>query len=158
MVSKNNLTREHTVQKKPKESPVIGKTYDQICMGDSAEFSKTFSEADIYLYAGISGDFNPAHVNEAYARNTFFKTRIAHGMLSAGLISAVIGTRLPGPGSIYMQQSLSFLAPVHMGDTVTARVEVIEKTDNKKVRLKTVCINQDAVVVLEGEAMVSPPR
>ena len=132
MVSKNNLTREHTVQKKPKESPVIGKTYDQICMGDSAEFSKTFSEADIYLYAGISGDFNPAHVNEAYARNTFFKTRIAHGMLSAGLISAVIGTRLPGPGSIYMQQSLSFLAPVHMGDTVTARVEVIEKTDNKR--------------------------
>jgi len=137
---------------------MTGKTYDQIHIGDRAEFSKTFSEADIYLYAGISGDFNPAHINEAYARNTYFKTRIAHGMLSAGLISAVIGTQLPGPGSIYMQQTLSFLAPVHMGDTVTARVEVMEKIDKKKVRLKTTCLNQDAVIVLEGEALVSPPR
>ena len=137
---------------------MIGKTYDQLIPGDSAELSKTFSESDIYLYAGISGDFNPAHVNEAYARNTFFKTRIAHGMLSAGLISAVIGTQLPGPGSIYMQQTLSFLAPVYMGDTITACVEVVEKMDKKKVRLKTTCMNQDAVIVLEGEAIVSPPR
>jgi len=139
-------------------SSMVGKTYDQICLGDTAEFSKTFSEADIYLYAGISGDFNPAHVNEAYARNTYFKTRIAHGMLPAGLISAVIGTRLPGAGSIYMQQTLFFLAPVHMGDTITARVEVVEKMDKKRVRLKTICMNQDAVIVLEGEAVVSPPR
>ena len=137
---------------------MVGKTYDQICLGDTAEFSKTFSEADIYLYAGISGDFNPAHVNEAYARNTYFKTRIAHGMLPAGLISAVIGTQLPGAGSIYMQQTLSFLAPVHMGDTITARVEVVEKIDKKKVRLKTICTNQNEVIVLEGEAVVSPPR
>ena len=137
---------------------MIGKTYDQLRLGDTAEFSKTFSEADIYLYAGISGDFNPAHIDETYARNTFFKTRIAHGMLSAGLISAVIGTQLPGPGSIYMQQTLSFLAPVHMGDTITAHVEVVEKMDRKKVRLKTTCINQNAVMVLEGEALVSPPR
>lgn len=137
---------------------MVGKTYDQICVGDTAKFSKTFSESDIYLYAGISGDFNPAHVNEAYARKTFFKTRIAHGMLSAGLISAVIGTQLPGPGSIYMQQTLFFMAPVHMGDTVTARVEVVEKIDKKKVRLKTICTNQNEVIVLEGEAMVSPPR
>ncbi len=143
---------------KSEESVMTGKTYDQIHIGDSAEFSKTFSEADIYLYAGISGDFNPAHINEAYARKTYFKTRIAHGMLSAGLISAVIGTQLPGPGSIYMQQTLSFMAPVYMGDTITARVEVIEKIDKKKVRLKTICINQKAVIVLEGEAMVSPPR
>jgi len=138
--------------------PVAGKIYDQICVGDSAEFSKTFSESDIYLYTGISGDFNPAHVNEDYAQKSFFKTRIAHGMLSAGLISAVIGTQLPGPGSIYMQQTLFFMAPVHMGDTVTARVEVVEKIDKKKVRLKTICINQNEVIVLEGEAMVSPPR
>jgi 3-hydroxybutyryl-CoA dehydratase len=143
---------------KSKESTMTGKTYDQIHIGDSAEFSKTFSEADIYLYAGISGDFNPAHINETYARKTYFKTRIAHGMLSAGLISAVIGTQLPGPGSIYMQQTLSFLAPVYMGDTVTARVEVMEKIDKKKVRLKTICLNQDGVIVLEGEAVVSPPR
>jgi len=137
---------------------VTGKTYDQICVGDKAEFSKTFSEADIYLYAGISGDFNPAHVNEAYARNTYFKTRVAHGMLSAGLISAVIGTQLPGPGSIYIQQSLFFKAPVHMGDTITACVEVVEKLDKKKVRLKTICMNQNRDIVLEGEAVISPPR
>jgi len=137
---------------------MVGKTYDEIRLGDTAEFSNTFSEADIYLYAGISGDFNPAHVNEAYARKTYFKTRIAHGMLPAGLISAVIGTQLPGPGSIYMHQTLSFLAPVRMGDTITARVEVVEKIDKKKVRLKTICVNQDEVMVLKGEAMVSPPR
>ena len=137
---------------------MIGKTYDQLRLGDTAEFSKTFSEADIYLYAGISGDFNPAHIDETYARNTFFKTRIAHGMLSAGLISAVIGTQLPGPGSIYLRQTLTFLAPVRMGDTITAHVEVVEKIDGKKVCLKTTCINQDAVMVLEGEALVSPPR
>ena len=137
---------------------MVGKTYDEIRLGDTAEFSNTFSEADIYLYAGISGDFNPAHVNEAYALKTYFKTRIAHGMLPAGLISAVIGTQLPGPGSIYMHQTLSFLAPVRMGDTITARVEVVEKIDKKKVRLKTICVNQDEVMVLKGEAMVSPPR
>ena len=137
---------------------MIGKTYDEISIGDTAEFSKTFSEADIYLYAGISGDFNPAHIDETYARNTFLKTRIAHGMLSAGLISAVIGTQLPGPGSIYLRQTLTFLAPVRMGDTITAHVEVVEKIDGKKVCLKTTCINQDAVMVLEGEALVSPPR
>jgi 3-hydroxybutyryl-CoA dehydratase len=137
---------------------MIGKTYDEISIGDTAEFSKTFSEADVYLYAGISGDYNPAHIDETYARNTYFKTRIAHGMLSAGLISAVIGTQLPGPGSIYLRQTLTFLAPVRMGDTITAHVEVVEKIDGKKVCLKTTCINQDAVMVLEGEALVSPPR
>ena len=159
MVTKSNLTREHTVQKKPKESPVIGKTYDQICMGDSAEFSKTFSEADIYLYAGISGDFNPAHVNEEYAKNTFFKTRIAHGMLSAGLISTILGTKLPGPGTIYMKQDLRFLAPVQIGDTISACAEVVEVIPEKnRVKLKTYCVNQENTTVLDGEAMVSPPK
>ena len=137
---------------------MIGKSYDQLTVGEVAEFSKTFSEADIYLYAGISGDFNPAHINEAFASQTFFKTRIAHGMLSAGLISAVIGTQLPGPGTIYMQQTLSFLAPVYVGDTICAHVEVVEKMEKKRVRLKTTCVNQDDVVVLNGEALVSPPR
>lgn len=138
---------------------MIGKTFDQLKTGDSAEFSKTVSESDIYMYAGITGDLNPAHINEAYAQNTFFKTRIAHGMLSAGFISAVIGTRLPGPGTIYMQQTLKFLAPVYVGDTITARVEVTEKIDEKKrVRLKTTCLNQEGTLVLDGEAMVSPPR
>ena len=105
---------------------MLGKTIDQLKVGESAEFAKTVSESDIYLYAGITGDFNPAHVNEAYAQNTFFKTRIAHGMLTAGFISAIIANQMPGPGTIYMKQELSFLAPVHIGDTITGRVEILE--------------------------------
>lgn len=138
---------------------MIGRTFNELNRGDSARFSKTVTEADVVLFAGITGDLNPAHIDEAYAQGTFFKTRIAHGMLSAGFISAVIGTRLPGPGTIYMHQSLDFLAPVSIGDTVTAIVEVIEKMEEKKrVRLKTTCVNQKGTTVLEGEALVSPPR
>ena len=138
---------------------MIGKTIDQLNVGDAAEFSKTVSESDIYQFAGITGDFNPAHMNEAYAKKTFFKTRIAHGMLSAGFISAVIGTKLPGTGSIYIKQDLNFLAPVRIGDTITARVEVIEIVDGKnRVRLKTICVNQEGTQVLSGEAVVSPPK
>jgi 3-hydroxybutyryl-CoA dehydratase len=138
---------------------MIGKTIDQLNVGDTAEFSKTVSESDIYQFAGITGDFNPAHMNEAYAKKTFFKTRIAHGMLSAGFISTVIGTKLPGTGSIYIKQDLNFLAPVRIGDTITARVEVIEILDGKnRVRLKTVCVNQQDTQVLSGEAVVSPPK
>jgi 3-hydroxybutyryl-CoA dehydratase len=138
---------------------MIGKTYDQLEVGDSSEFSKTVSETDVYMYAGISGDLNPAHINEEYAAGTFFKNRIAHGMLTAGFISAVIGMQLPGPGTIYMGQTLQFLAPVRIGDTVTARVEVVEKIDDKKrVRLATTCTNQEGTQLISGEAMVSPPR
>jgi 3-hydroxybutyryl-CoA dehydratase len=136
-----------------------GKTISELKVGDSAEFSKTISEADVYLYAGVTGDLNPAHINEAYAQNTFFKTRIAHGMLSAGFISGVLGMQLPGPGTIYMRQELSFRAPVRIGDTITARAEVIEiNTDKNRVRLKTTCVNQEGTLVLDGEAMVSPPK
>ncbi len=135
-----------------------GKAIGNLKVGDSAEFTKTVSETDIYLYAGVSGDFNPAHINEEYAKETFFKTRIAHGMLPASFISAVIGMKLPGPGTIYLDQSLKFLAPVRIGDTITARVEVVEIMSTKnKVRLKTTCANQDEITVLEGEAIVSPP-
>ena len=138
---------------------MTGKTFDELTIGDSKTFSKTVTDADIYLFAGVTGDFNPAHIDEEYAQGTFFKTRIAHGMLSAGFISAVIGTRLPGPGTVYMRQTLDFLAPVRIGDTVTATVAVIEKLEEKKrVRLKTTCTNQEGVTVLEGEALVSPPR
>ena len=136
-----------------------GKDIGNLKLGDSAEFTKTVSETDIYLYAGISGDFNPAHINEEYAKKTFFKARIAHGMLLAGFISTVIGMKLPGPGTIYLDQSLKFLAPVRIGDTITARAEIVEITAEKnKVRLKTTCTNQDEIVVLEGEAVVSPPK
>lgn len=138
---------------------MIGKTIEQLAPGDTAEFAKTLAESDIYLYAGITGDFNPAHVNEVYAQQTFFKTRIAHGMLTAGLISAVIANRLPGPGTIYLRQQLDFRAPVRIGDTVTARVEVVELIKEKnQVRLRTSCANQDGVLVLDGEAVVSAPK
>jgi len=138
---------------------VTGKRIDQMQVGDAAEFAKTVTETDIYLYAGITGDFNPAHVNEAYAKNTFFKTRIALGMLTASFVSAIIANQLPGPGTIYMKQELSFLAPVRIGDTITARVEVLELLAEKnRVRLKTTCSNQDGVTVLTGEGLVSPPK
>lgn len=138
---------------------MIGKTIQELKVRETAEFAKTISETDIYLYAGITGDFNPAHINEEYAKNTFFKTRIAHGMIAAGLISTLLGTKLPGPGTIYLQQSLNFLAPVRIGDTITARVEIIEmETEKNRVRLKTVCLNQDGTEILAGEAIVSPPK
>jgi 3-hydroxybutyryl-CoA dehydratase len=136
-----------------------GKTIDEMRIGDRAEFSKTISESDIYLFAGITGDFNPAHVNQNYAEKTFFKSRIAHGLLLAGLMSAVMANRLPGPGTIYLKQDLSFLAPVYIGDTITAIVEVTEiKHDKNRVLLKTYCKNQQDKLVIEGEAIVSPPK
>jgi len=138
---------------------IAGKSIDQIKVGDTAEFAKTVTETDIYLYAGVTGDFNPAHVNEMYAKNTFFKTRIAHGMLTAGFISAIIANQLPGPGTIYLKQELSFLAPVHIGDTITGRVEILELIPEKnRVRLKTTCSNQEGVIVISGEGLVSPPK
>ena len=141
------------------ELRMIGKTITELEAGDSAGYTKTVSESDIYLYAGITGDFNPAHINEEYAKKTFFKTRVAHGMLTAGFVSALIGTRLPGPGSIYIRQDLHFLAPVHIGDTITAKVEVIEiHIEKNRVKLKTTCVNQDGTTVLEGEALVSPAK
>ncbi len=127
-------------------------------VGDKASMSKTVSESDVYLFAGITGDLNPAHVNEAWAKTTRFGGRIAHGMLTAGFISAVLGMKLPGTGTIYMGQQLKFTAPVRIGDTITAEVEVIEIIENKRLRLKTTATNQDGVVVTEGEALVMPPR
>ncbi|MFO7876458.1 MAG: MaoC family dehydratase [Desulfovermiculus sp.] len=136
-----------------------GKTIDELQVGERAEFSKTVSETDIYVYAGVSGDMNPAHINEPYAQQTMFKTRIAHGMLPAGFISAVLGTKLPGPGTIYLKQDLAFKAPVHIGDTVTATVEVVDiNTEKRRVTLKTTCTNQEGTVVIDGQALVMPPK
>jgi 3-hydroxybutyryl-CoA dehydratase len=138
---------------------MTGRTIDELVVGDSAEFAKTVSESDIYLYAGVTGDFNPAHVNEVYAEKTFFKTRIAHGMLVAGFISTVIANKLPGPGTVYVKQELDFLAPVRIGDTITARAEVIEVlADKNRVKLRTTCVNQHDSQVLDGIAVVSPPK
>jgi 3-hydroxybutyryl-CoA dehydratase len=136
-----------------------GKTIDLLKIGDVSEFTKTVSESDIYQFAGITGDFNPAHVNEAYASKTFFKKRIAHGMLSAGFISAILGNHLPGPGSIYVKQELNFLAPVYIGDTITARAEVVDlDNENNRVTLSTNCYNQEGTMVIKGEAVLSPPK
>jgi 3-hydroxybutyryl-CoA dehydratase len=138
---------------------MIGKTVDELQIGNTAEFTKTISESDVYLFAGITGDLNPAHIDEEYTRKTFFKTRIAHGMLLAGFISAVMGNKLPGPGTVYIKQELNFLAPVRIGDTITARAELIEIFPEKnRARFKTTCLNQDRKTVLDGEAIVSPPK
>ncbi|HQG31803.1 MAG TPA: MaoC family dehydratase [Deltaproteobacteria bacterium] len=138
---------------------MLGKTISELHTGDFAEFAKTVTEADIILYAGITGDLNPAHINEEYAKGTFFKTRIAHGMLAAGFISAAIGTGLPGPGTIYIRQELDFKAPVRIGDTITARVEASEiNTEKNRVVLKTTCTNQNGEIVVDGQALVSPPK
>jgi len=101
---------------------MAGKTIDQLIVGDTAEFSKTVSETDVYLFAGISGDSNLAHISEQYAEQTFFKTRIAHGLLSAGFLSAFLANQLPGPGTIFLSITHKFLAPVLIGDTITAQV------------------------------------
>ncbi|WP_304942653.1 MaoC family dehydratase [Vallitalea guaymasensis] len=136
-----------------------GKTISNLNIGDTASFQKTITESDVYLYAGITGDQNPAHINQVEAEKSMFKGRIAHGMLTAGLISAVLGMQLPGPGTIYLGQELKFTAPVRFGDTIKAQVEVIEKKEEKNIiKLKTICINQKEKIVLEGIATVMPPK
>jgi 3-hydroxybutyryl-CoA dehydratase len=130
----------------------------QLQIGDSAEFTKTVTEADVVTFAGVTGDFNPVHINKVWAENSRFHGRIAHGMLSAGMISAVIGMQLPGPGTIYLSQEIKFLAPVYLGDTITARVEVIEFNKEKnRARLRTTCQNQTGKLVVEGIALVMIP-
>ncbi len=136
-----------------------GLTIDQIKVGDSASFAKTVTEADVVLFAGVSGDLNPAHVNAQEAEKGMFKQRIAHGMLSASFISTVLAMSLPGPGTIYLSQELRFTKPVFFGDTVTATCTVIEKIDAKnRLKLETVVRNQHGDVVIEGGATVMPPK
>ena len=134
------------------------KTYDQISIGDKAEVEKTVTETDVYLFAGITGDLTPAHINERASKDTMFGGRIAHGMLSAGFISAVLGMQLPGPGTIYLSQSLKFKAPVKIGDTVRAEATVVEKLEKGRVRLETKCYNQNGDIVVDGEALVLAPK
>ena len=134
-------------------------TIQEMKIGDHASVTKTVSETDVYLFAGITGDLNPAHTNEVAASKTMFKTRIAHGMLGAGFISAVLGMYLPGPGTIYMGQELKFTKPVHSGDTVTATATVEEIIlEKNRVILDTTVVNQDGEVVIKGKATVMPPK
>lgn len=136
-----------------------GRTMADLEVGMKAEFTKTISESDVYLFAGITGDFNPVHVDRIAAEQSRFGGRIAHGMLTASLISTVIGMQLPGPGVIYLSQSLRFTAPVMLGDTVTAEVEVAEiMAERNRVRLATRCRNERGEVVAEGESLVMPRK
>jgi 3-hydroxybutyryl-CoA dehydratase len=136
----------------------LGKSYDQLEIGEEASFSKTITETDVYLFAGISGDFNPLHVNEEYARQTPFKTRIAHGALPQCLIAPVLGTKLPGLGTIAVENTCRFKAPTFFGDTITAKARVAEKIEDKRwVRMALVWTNQRGETVADGEAVVIPP-
>ena len=135
-----------------------GLRLEDLSLGQSAEISHTVTDADIRAFAAVSGDNNPVHLDEDYAAATPFKTRIAHGMLSAGYISAVLGTRLPGPGAIYISQTMNFKRPVRIGDEVTTKVAVAAIDSEKaRVTLATVCEVAGKVVV-EGEAVVMVPR
>lgn len=130
---------------------------EDLSVGQSDEFTKTVTEKEIELFAEVSGDNNPVHLDAEYAAGTMFKERIAHGMLSAGFISAVIGTRLPGPGAIYMSQQMRFKAPVKIGDVVTAKCTITDINEaRRRVTLETVCL-VDGKAVIEGEALVMVP-
>jgi 3-hydroxybutyryl-CoA dehydratase len=129
-----------------------------LTIGQTAQSSKRITDTDVSLFAAVTGDFNPVHFDPVYAAGTHFKEPIAHGMIAAGLVSAVLGMKLPGPGTVYLQQTLNFLAPVMVGDVVTASVEVVELLEKGKVRLKTSCVNQKGVTVLDGVALVSVPK
>ncbi len=134
-------------------------TVQELQVGDRAAMSKTVSESDVYLFAGITGDFNPAHIDEARSSAGRFHGRIAHGILSAGFISAVLAMKLPGPGTIYLGQELSFTKPVRIGDTVTATCTVSAIDPQRGVvLLDTVCTNQHGEVVVQGTARVMPPK
>ncbi len=138
---------------------MIGRSIDELSVGDSAELSRVVLEGDIAEFVDAVGDYNPVHSDRAFAATTPFKSPIAPGLWTAGLISSVIGTRLPGPGAIYVSQDLHFLKPVWAGDIITARVEVVEIVpERNRVRLRTVCVNQRGEEVLAGEAWVLPPK
>lgn len=135
----------------------VTRTIEDLSVGQSGSVSKTITEADIILFSGVSTDTNPVHLDEQFAATTPFKGRIAHGMLSASLISAVLANRLPGPGTIYLGQTLKFKAPVRAGDTVTATATIKEiLVEKKRLVLETVC-TVDGKVVIEGEATVMFP-
>ena len=127
----------------------------KIKLGDSAEITKTIEQTDIQTFADLTGDHNPVHLDEEFAKTTRFGRRIAHGILTASLISSVLANKLPGEGSVYLGQTLQFVAPVFPGDTITARVTVKDIREGKGIiKLDTVCLNQRDEVVLRGEATV----
>lgn len=127
-------------------------------IGQSGEFSKTIGESDVYGFAGITGDFNPLHINEKKAGSMYFGKRIVHGMLTASFLSTVIAGSMPGPGTIYMEQNSRFLRPVFLGDTITAKVTIAELLERGRARLTTIVTNQDGAIVVDGTALVKLPK
>ena len=132
--------------------------YDSLEVGQTAHFEKTVEERDVQLFAAASGDCNPVHLDAEFAATTMFKERIAHGMLSGALISAAIACQLPGPGTIYLGQSLKFSRPVKLGDSLQVRLEVLEKLPKGRIKLATRVFNQNDELVVDGEAEVLAPR
>ncbi|WP_435607809.1 MaoC family dehydratase [Pseudomonas knackmussii] len=132
--------------------------YAELEVGQKASFQRTVGERDIQLFAEVSGDRNPVHLDAEYAAGTLFKERIAHGMLSGALISAAIATTLPGPGTIYLGQNLRFTRPVKIGDQLTVELEVLEKLPKNRARIGTRVLNQNGEAVVEGEAEVLAPK
>jgi 3-hydroxybutyryl-CoA dehydratase len=134
---------------------LVVRRYVDIAIGDKASESRKVTEETVCAFAEATGDFNPVHIDAEFAKTSLFKERVAHGMLGAGLISAVLGTKLPGPNTIYLAQEMKFLAPVRLGDTITAEVEVLEKIDKPKIlKLKTTVRNQSGIAIIEGIATV----
>ena len=138
---------------------MVGLSYSNIKIGQKAELKRTVTEEDIEKFADVSGDRNPIHLDEEFAKKTIFQGRIAHGMLSAAFISTVLASKLPEPGSIYLKQELIFKKPIRIGDTIIITVEVIDKDDEKeRITLKTTCINQHNEMVVDGKALVMPMK
>lgn len=137
---------------------ITNKTFDQISVGDSASLSRKITLKDIDMFAEVTGDYNPAHMDEEFAAEGIFGQVVAHGMMTAGLVSAVLGTKLPGPGTIYLAQDMKFERPVLPDDTITATVTVTEKIEKRGfLKLETICVNQDGKSVLSGTATIKAP-
>lgn len=137
----------------------IGKSINELKLGDAAEITKLITEELVNDFARVTGDTNPVHLDQAYAEKTMFKGKIAHGALSVGLLSTVLGNILPGHGTIYLSHEIKFLAPVRIGDTLTVRVEVVELIPEKnRAKFRTTCINQNGQMVVDGTAWAMPPK
>ncbi|MFI8479572.1 MaoC family dehydratase [Pseudomonas sp. NPDC078700] len=132
--------------------------YDELEVGQKATYSKTVEERDVQLFAAVSGDNNPVHLDAQFAAESMFKERIAHGMFSGALISAAVACELPGPGTIYLGQTMRFTLPVKLGDTLTVQLEILEKQPKFRVRIATRVVNQRDEIVVDGEAEILAPR
>jgi 3-hydroxybutyryl-CoA dehydratase len=137
----------------------IGKSINELKLGDSAEITRLITEGLVNDFARVIGDFNPVHTDQAYAEKTMFKGKIAHGALSIGFLSTVLGNILPGHGTIYLSHEVKFLAPVRIGDTIAAKVEVLDLIPEKnRAKFRTTCVNQEGKMVVDGYAWAMPPR